>query len=187
MTETKVLVDRAKDGDHDAFADLYRRLDPKVRMFVNRRMIDDPFAEDVVSAVWERVWLRLPTFEHQPGHVFGAWVLTIARHLVADHYKSGRYRLEKLTHDGAVSADACVEDPIADWVDEDQRQIVSAVVQSAVKSLREPLQREVTWLRDMDEMSVADTARRLCTSMGAVKAAHFRARRNLARALVGVL
>ena len=40
----------------------------------------------------------MSTFRWQ-GKDFGAWLMTIARNLTTDHYKSGRTRLEKTTED----------------------------------------------------------------------------------------
>jgi RNA polymerase sigma-70 factor (ECF subfamily) len=53
-------------------------------------------AEDLTSETFLRVLRRISTFTWQSCD-FGAWLVAIARNLVADHFKPSRYRLEVST------------------------------------------------------------------------------------------
>src|SRR4029450_9068296 len=55
-------------------------------------------AEDLTADTFLRALKRIGSFTWQ-GRDPGAWLVTIARNLVADHFKSGRYRLEVTTGD----------------------------------------------------------------------------------------
>ncbi len=61
-------------------------------------MSSQPLAEDLLSETFFRALRSMASFQWQ-GKDFGAWLMTIARNLVVDHYKSGRARLETTTDD----------------------------------------------------------------------------------------
>ena len=64
--------------------------------YIYFRVGSHPLAEDLTSETFLRALRRITDFTWQ-GRDFGAWLVTIARNLVADHFKSGRYRLEITT------------------------------------------------------------------------------------------
>jgi RNA polymerase sigma-70 factor (ECF subfamily) len=66
--------------------------------FVYFRVGNRQLAEDLTSDTFLRALKRIGSFTWQ-GRDLGAWLVTIARNLVADHFKSGRYRLEVTTGD----------------------------------------------------------------------------------------
>src|SRR5690606_2206251 len=94
--ELRTLVLRAKTGDAEAFGTLYDRYLDLVYRYVYFRVGSHPLAEDLTSETFLRALRRIADFTWQ-GRDFGAWLVTIARNLVADHFKSGRYRLEVST------------------------------------------------------------------------------------------
>ena len=171
------LVDRAKDGDAAAFADLYDRYVDQVFAYVYRRVGHRQLAEDLVGDVFLRAYRRLSSFEWQ-GVDLGAWIITIARNRVHDHFKSARFRLERATEEVR-------DDPDLDSVPSDDPERV-AVARDLARSLGEALERlkpehrEVIELRFIHDMSVAETAAVLERSVGATKALQYRALRSLA-------
>ncbi len=92
------LVQRAQAGDADAFGELYDRYVDLVYRYVYYRVASQQLAEDLTSETFLRALRRIGSFTWQ-GRDVGAWFVTIARNLIADHYKSGRYRLELTTDD----------------------------------------------------------------------------------------
>src|SRR6266545_4181528 len=105
-----VLVERARDGESDAFASLYDRYVDRVYRFVLYRVSGDTaLAEDITSEVFVRALRKIKGFTWQ-GRDVGAWFLTIARNLVLDHFKSGRARLEVLGIEAPVAADDRIMD-----------------------------------------------------------------------------
>jgi RNA polymerase sigma-70 factor, ECF subfamily len=171
------LVDRAKSGDAGAFADLYDRYVDQVFAYVYRRVGHRQLAEDLVGDVFLRAYRRLSSFEWQ-GVDLGAWIITIARNRVHDHFKSARFRLERATEEVR-------EDPgLGTMPDDDPERV--AVARDLARSLGEALERlkpdhrEVIELRFIHDMSVAETAAVLERSVGATKALQYRALRSLA-------
>ncbi|MFF8639072.1 sigma-70 family RNA polymerase sigma factor [Streptomyces pilosus] len=89
-------MERAKAGDGDAFAQLYSAYSETVYRYVYYRVGGRSTAEDLTSEVFARAFVRLPTFTWR-GLDFAAWLVTIARNLVVDHFASARFRLEVTT------------------------------------------------------------------------------------------
>lgn len=85
------LVTAAQAGNHDAFAQLWKLYRTDIQAFVYRRIRDRHTAEDITSETFLRAWRGLPTFTWQ-GKGFRGWLITIAAHLVADHYNGAHER-----------------------------------------------------------------------------------------------
>jgi RNA polymerase sigma-70 factor, ECF subfamily len=75
------LIHRAKDGDRDAFGQLYRLHHAGITRMVRFRL--GPDHEDAVSEVFVRAWAALPR-HRETGAPFAAWLYGIARHVVSD-------------------------------------------------------------------------------------------------------
>jgi RNA polymerase sigma-70 factor, ECF subfamily len=178
--EVWALVERAQAGEAEAFGLIYDRYFDTVFRFVYFRVGNRQLAEDLTSDTFLRALKRIGSFTWQ-GRDLGAWLVTIARNLVADHFKSGRYRLEVTTGD---VLDAEREDrgpegsPEAAVVDH----ITNVALLRAVKQLN-PEQQECIVLRFLHGFSVAETAQAMGKNEGAIKALQYRAVRALARLL----
>jgi RNA polymerase sigma-70 factor, ECF subfamily len=178
--EVWALVERAQAGEAEAFGLIYDRYVDTVFRFIYFRVGNRPLAEDLTSDTFLRALKRIGSFTWQ-GRDLGAWLVTIARNLVADHFKSGRYRLEVTTGD---VLDADREDrgpegsPEAAVVDH----ITNVALLTAVKQLN-PEQQECIVLRFLQGFSVAETAQAMGKNEGAIKALQYRAVRALARLL----
>ena len=89
-------MDLAKDGDAEAYGQLYDHYVSGVFRFIYYRVSSQQLAEDLTSETFVRALRAIQRFNWQ-GKDFGAWLTTIARNLVADHFKSSRARLEIVT------------------------------------------------------------------------------------------
>jgi RNA polymerase sigma-70 factor, ECF subfamily len=172
------LLVRAQGGDSEAFGQLYDRYVDAVYRYIYYRVASPQLAEDLTSETFLRALRRLSSFTWQ-GRDVGAWFVTIARNLVADHYKSSRYRLEMPTDDIAGAGAALAEDGPEEAVLDG---MTNAVLLAAVKQLN-PEQQECVVLRFLQGMSVAETAQIMGKNDGAVKALQYRAVRALGRLL----
>lgn len=175
--ELRALVLRAKAGDNDAFGTLYDRYLDLVYRYIYFRVGSHPLAEDLTSETFLRALRRITDFTWQ-GRDFGAWLVTIARNLVTDHFKSSRYRLEVTT--------AEVLDVPIDGAHIPENAVVTAIINDRVlRAVRElnPEQQECVVLRFLHGLSLAETALIMGKKSGAIKALQFRAIRSLARAL----
>src|SRR5207249_1366839 len=113
------------------------------------------------------------------GRDVGAWFLTIARNLVLDHFKSGRFRLEKLGVDVGEGNAEHIVDP------EDQAlaRVSQADLYRAIQQLGNE-QQEVIYWRFLQGYSVAEAAAAMDKTEGAIKALQYRAVKALYRLVV---
>jgi RNA polymerase sigma-70 factor (TIGR02952 family) len=175
----EALVALAQDGDREAFAQLYDAYVDTVFRYLLVRVADRALAEDLTSETFLRALRRIDTFTWQ-GRDIAAWFVTIARNLVADHVKSARFRFEVTTAD-MRDADERVDAP--------DREVLARLrderLVEAIRGLR-PEQAECITLRFLQGLSLAETARVLDRSEGAVKQLQLRGTRALRAALEGV-
>ena len=169
------IVARAQSGDGDAFGELYDRYVDVVYRYIYYRVSNVPLAEDLTSETFIRALRRISSYTWQ-GRDFGAWLVTIARNLIADHFKSGRYRLEVATSDLVeAGADRREEGP----ENEVLASITNDALLEAVKALGAE-QQECISLRFLQGLSVSETAAIMGKKDGAIKALQHRAVRRLA-------
>src|SRR6478609_3636533 len=170
------LVQRAQAGDADAFGELYDRYVDQVYRYIAYRVGSTQLAEDLTSETFLRALRRIGSFTWQ-GRDFGAWLVTIARNLVADHFKSSRFRLEVTTGE-MLDANEVARSP----EDSVLESLSNAALLQAVRRLN-PQQQECVTLRFLQGLSVAETARVMGKNEGAIKTLQYRAVRTLARLL----
>lgn len=80
------LVQKAKGGDSAAFDDLYRQFMTPIFRFVFIRVRNRADAEDLTQTVFVKAWNALPRFDDREER-FLAWLYTIARNSIIDHWK----------------------------------------------------------------------------------------------------
>ena len=170
------LVELARSGDSEAFGQLYDHYNTSVYRFVYYRVGSVALAEDLTSETFFRALRSMSSFKWQ-GKDFGAWLMTIARNLTADHYKAGRTRLEYATEDMGAH-DSATEGP-------ETAVLASLTNEVLLEALRElpPEQQECLIMRFLQGLSIAETAKVLGRSDGAVKQLQLRGVRNLAKLL----
>ncbi|MGQ0626078.1 MAG: ECF subfamily RNA polymerase sigma factor, BldN family [Sporichthyaceae bacterium] len=170
------LVEAAKGGNTDAFARLYDRYVDTIHRYVYYRVGSRQLAEDLTSETFLRALRRIDTFTWQ-GRDFGAWLVTISRNLVADHFKSSRFRLEITTAE-MIDSERDEQGP----EDAVMANFTNTALLEAVQRLN-PAQQECLVLRFLQGLSVAETARIMDKNEGAIKTLQYRAVRALAQLL----
>ncbi|HEX6485424.1 MAG TPA: sigma-70 family RNA polymerase sigma factor [Nocardioidaceae bacterium] len=170
------LVDLARGGDSEAFGMLYDHYNSSVYRFIYYRVGSVALAEDLTSETFFRALRSMSSFKWQ-GKDFGAWLMTIARNLTADHYKAGRTRLEFATEDMGAH-DSATEGP-------ENAVLASLTNEALLQALGElpAEQQECLIMRFLQGLSIAETAKVLGRSDGAVKQLQLRGVRNLAKLL----
>ncbi|MDQ1713512.1 MAG: polymerase sigma-70 factor, subfamily [Frankiaceae bacterium] len=170
------LVARAQAGEAEAFGALYDRYVDVVYRYIYYRVSNQATTEDMVSETFLRALRRITSFTWQ-GRDFGAWLVTIARNLIADHYKSSRYKLEVATAE-MLDADRATDGPEDAVLDS----MTNVTLLEAVKMLGAE-QQECVVLRFLQGFSVSETALAMNKTDGAVKALQYRAVQALKRLL----
>jgi RNA polymerase sigma-70 factor (ECF subfamily) len=173
-TRLIALVELARNGDSEAFGLLYDHYQGSVYRFLYYRVGSVALAEDLTSETFFRALRSMSSFRWQ-GKDFGAWLMTIARNLTTDHYKSSRTRLESTTEDMSPH-DAATEGPEAAVL----ASLTNEVLLSALKKLPAE-QQECLIMRFLQGLSIAETAKVLGRSDGAIKQLQLRGVRNLAK------
>jgi RNA polymerase sigma-70 factor (ECF subfamily) len=154
------FVARAKEGDRDAFGELYTRIRPAVYRLAWFRAGDA--AEDIVAETFLRAWTSLPR-HRDTGAPFSAWIYGIARHVAIDEVRrNGRCEPRADPPDRGFSEP--VDDRLAlaeamDRLPEEHRQVI-----------------EMKYLVGLTNPEIAAT---LGITTGAVNAKRYRALRSL--------
>jgi len=170
------LVELAREGDKEAFGQLYDHYHVSVYRFLYYRVGSASLAEDLASETFFRALRSMSSFRWQ-GKDFGAWLMTIARNLTADHFKAGRTRLEQSTED-MQTLDSTSDGP--------EGEVLASLTNEALLAALHDLpteQRECLVMRFLQGLSIAETAEILGRSSGAVKQLQLRGVRNLAKVL----
>jgi RNA polymerase sigma-70 factor, ECF subfamily len=157
----RALVQRAQDGDRDAFGELYRIHLPAVARLVRFRLGAPD--EDAVAEVFLRAWRGIGGYRDQ-GVPFAAWLHGIARHISVDEFRK-RGRVEPVEHVPDRG-----EDPMTAEL---------MTLHGAIERLPTE-QRQVIELKYLVGMSNDEVAAVTGTTAGAVNAKQWRALRTLA-------
>jgi RNA polymerase sigma-70 factor (ECF subfamily) len=170
------LVELARKGDTEAFGMLYDHYQGSVYRFLYYRVGSVALAEDLTSETFFRALRSMSSFRWQ-GKDFGAWLMTIARNLTTDHYKSSKTRLETATEDMSPHDSATDGPEVAVLAS-----LTNEALLTALKNLPNE-QQECLVMRFLQGLSIAETAEVLGRSEGAIKQLQLRAVRNLAKLL----
>ena len=145
------------------FAELYEQNFERVYAFVARRVRDRAEAEDVVSDVFYKALKGIDGYEERDGVPFVAWLYRIATNVLHDRARrSGR--------------EMPIDDVDVPVVDDD---VERRVLLFRLVDTLPPAQRDVIVKRFAEQRSIADVARQLGRSEGAVKQLQLRALESL--------
>lgn len=172
LPEERQLIQSAKSGDTEAFARLYDAYLEHVYRYIYFRVSDDETAEDITSQVFLKAWEHLDRY--QPGSSpFLAWLYTIARNQVIDHYR---------TRKETVSLDEAAFVPAKDQAVDEQVQSRFEVraLRDALKFLTED-QQQVLVLRFIAGMETREISKQMGKAEGAVRALQMRALQALSK------
>jgi RNA polymerase sigma-70 factor (ECF subfamily) len=178
--DESALVARAKSGDMDAFSELVTHYDRRVFRMAKQITQNDDDAEDVLQETFLKAYTHLDNF--QGNSKFYTWLVRIA-------VNEALMKLRKRRSDRTVPLDEPIntgEDEmireIAVWDENPEesysREELSSVLNEAIQSLK-PAYRTVFILRDIEELSIEETAEALNLSISAVKSRLLRARLQL--------
>jgi RNA polymerase sigma-70 factor (ECF subfamily) len=163
-------MERYADGDPRGFEELYDLLAPRLWAYALRRTRNPSVAKDVVQQTFLKIHAARGRFIR--GAPVLPWAFAIAARLVSDGAREGRYELLETAPDGELP-DVASSDASADAVL--QAKALAHRLEQALERL--PCkQREAFQLIRQEELSYADAARVLGTSVVTVKLRVHRAR-----------
>ncbi len=178
--DESALVSRAKAGDTAAFSELVQHYDRRVFRMAKQITQNDDDAEDVLQETFLKAYTHLADFHGNSK--FYTWLVRIA-------VNEALMKLRKRRSDRTVPLDEPIDTgedevirEIAVWdqnpEDTYSREELGQLLDQAIQSLK-PAYRTVFILRDIEEMSIEDTAETLGLSISAVKSRLLRARLQL--------
>jgi RNA polymerase sigma-70 factor (ECF subfamily) len=161
----------AVSGNHDAFAEIYRRTQPVVLRYLRATTSMD--ADDIAAETWLSVIRDFSTFRGDETD-FRAWILTIARHRMIDTGRAAarRPRLASVPLDE-------VDPPTVQDAAEQALERIGTVAAVDLLSELPADQAEAVALRIVAGLDVARTAELMDRSPGAVRVLTHRGLRTL--------
>lgn len=171
------VVAAARDGDGQAFAQLYESMNRRILAFLSYRGATDP--EGMVNDVLLKVFTNLETFDGNQTQ-FTAWVFKIARNTLIDESRARSRRVEETSLQDSHEVTHWSGDVETDAID----QMSTAGVLQHLEVLT-PEQRDVIVMRVASDLTIEAIAQILGKRVGAVKAMQRRALRSLARSFDG--
>jgi len=178
--DESALVTRAKAGDVEAFSELVRHYDRRVFRMAKQITQNDDDAEDVLQETFLKAYTHLDDF--QGNSKFYTWLVRIA-------VNEALMKLRKRRSDRTVPLDEPIDTgedevtrEIAVWDQNPEesysREELGRILDEAIQTLK-PAYRTVFILRDIEELSIEETAETLGLSISAVKSRLLRARLQL--------
>ncbi len=173
------LIDSALEGRSDAFGELVTPHLRSLTRFASMRLRNESEAEDAVQQAVLQAYCALGQFRREAS--FKTWLSRIAFNEVV-HLRRGKSAVPvRPLHE--TRADK-LADPSRSPDMQIQRKQEMERLHLALQGLPEKY-RMVVQLRDLQELSIAATARSLCLTTATVKTRHHRARKLLLRSLGG--
>ena len=160
MQDEENLVRRAQHHDQEAFAQLYEEHFDKIYRYVTFKIGNETEAEDMTQQVFLNAFQSISSFKWK-GIPFSAWLFRIAHNQVVDYFRRKKHTTVPLDESLASSDDN------PQLVVERKLDIEQLLL--ATKELTEA-QREVISLRFAGELPIAQVAKAMGKSQGAVKA-----------------
>jgi RNA polymerase sigma-70 factor (ECF subfamily) len=173
----EALIRRCLRGDETAWETIVRHYWRKVFNVAYKFVGKHDEAEDLTQEIFLKIFKSLDTFDRRAN--FQTWLISVSRNLCIDHYRSVRKERETIDRD----VDASELTPISKEVGaiallEQQDRV--ALLRQALAGLPETLKTAVL-MRDIQEMSYQEIARKLRLPEGTVKSRINRGRTELAR------
>ena len=162
MQNEESLVHRAQQRDTEAFAQLYENYFDKIYRYVVFKIGNRTEAEDVTQQVFLNALQSISSFKWK-GRPFSAWLFRIAHNQIVDYLrKKTRQATTPLDKSPAISSDSNPQLAIERKLDIEQLILATKRLTKA--------QQEVISLRFAGELPIAEVAKVMDKSEGAVKA-----------------
>ncbi len=172
MTTDQQLLVQAQQLDPAALRALHQRFYEPVARYVQFKVGDPHMVEDLTGEVFVRVLQGLKRGQGWQDSPQG-WIMGIARHVVADHYRQ-KERVAEVELSDQLAATAGASPDHQAVLSERKR-----LLEQAIHRLSDE-QRDVILLRFMEGIDIQGVAKAIRKTPGAVKALQYRALRALA-------
>ena len=178
------LVKASKNGDVAAFEQLVKRYDRKLFRIAQSVTHNREDSQDVVQETLLKAYQHLAEFRGDSQ--FSTWLIRITLNQALSKLRKRRIVKEVSLDDDFDAEDVTLPREVADWAPNPEELYRASELRSIlIASLKQisPILRAVFVLRDIEGLSIDETAEVLQLSIGAVKARLSRARQQLRKLL----
>lgn len=176
------LLRRARDGDREAFGELFRKYEKRVFRVARRMCRSDDEAWDITQDAFLRAMQAMDRYDTQ--YRFFTWIYRIVTNLAINQSEKRRRRNEVLfEEDYGAEGRQVVDDMTSDFA---QSRQIAAAVSGAVQKLS-PSLRAVFVLRVDQQLSYSEIAETLHIAIGTVMSRLNRARQRIREELGALL
>ncbi|HRP53344.1 MAG TPA: sigma-70 family RNA polymerase sigma factor [Fluviicola sp.] len=177
-----ILVNQARSGDQNAYAQLMDRYRDSVYFMMNKMVRNTDDADDLTIEAFGKAFSRLD--QYSPSFAFSTWLFKIASNNCIDFIRKKRIKLTSMdsgytSEDGEsirIDAKAETRDPEEHIIHNQKVKHMRLLVNKL-----KPRYKELIEKRYFDELSYEEIAEELNLPLGTVKAQLFRARDFLAQ------
>jgi RNA polymerase sigma-70 factor, ECF subfamily len=163
------LMERAQNGEREAFQALFADIGPLITLFVRRRVFDQAEVDDVCQEALLAVFKSRHTY--QPARPFEPWLFAIVRNVIAAYFQRNRQR-GKWQAPTSEIPDTWAEDESSLGVE--LRDGLNQLSANQLEALK---------LTKLSGFSIAEAAQRAGTSVGSMKVRVHRAYESLKRSM----
>jgi RNA polymerase sigma-70 factor (ECF subfamily) len=165
VQDEESLVRRATEHDQAALTQIYEENFDKIYRYIVLKIGDRTEAEDMTQQVFLSAFKAISSFKYKKGTHFSSWLYRIAHNQIVDYLRKKSKRPTVPLEESLASNSSGSSDPRL----EVERNFAIEQLASATRHLTKA-QQEVISLRFAGELSVAQAARVMGKSEGAVKA-----------------
>ncbi|MCP4037160.1 MAG: sigma-70 family RNA polymerase sigma factor [bacterium] len=173
------LVHLVREGDHEAFSNLYDRYFKRIYNFVSRRLNNNADVEETVQDVFINVFSSIGSYRREAP--FAAWIFGVTRRTIASRFKKKRHPTLSLddeeaeSHNSELSAASSVPSAIETIECKQRIQTLDRLVTHRLTSEQQVLFQ----LHHLEDRPIQEIASATGKSEDAIKSNLYRARKIL--------
>ena len=167
-----ILVEKAKQGDRQAFRQIVENTQGMVYQVAYRFLRQQHEAEDAVQEVYVKLWKNLPGYN--PRAKLSTWLYRIVSNYCLDVLKSKSYKKRNQSYDLEKFQ---LNDPIQADHQLNQHEMSELILKAADQLT--PVQKAVFILRDLEGLSVEDVCDNLSMKADSIKSNLYHARKKM--------
>ncbi len=177
------LVAKVRNGNLDVFEELINRHSRRVYRTLVGILGNDDEARDAMQDTFLKAFQHLGEFQQRSK--FSTWLVSIASNTGLQRLRDRRH-VESLDEDGSASEEGFRPREVRAWTDDPEELCSKAEIRALVENtvMKLPAKyRVVVVLRDLEQLSIEETAEALGLGIPALKARHLRGRLMVREAL----
>lgn len=167
-----LLIERAVNGDKEAFEQLFRCYRGVVMSMLTRLAGNRYDAGDLLQETFIKAFLNISKYNNS--YRFSQWLVTIARNTFIDHYRHRNVRDELDKIDSVTNGDFVEETPEELIIMDERRREMEHNIESLSRNYRKIIE-----MRYYQGLSYEEIAEELSIPVGTVKTRLFRAKERL--------